>query len=128
VIAAQTHNNSCSTSSIGNNSKAPTPIEASDTVRQWFTTMQNHTNSPTTTTASADNASTSLAMWDDDKYVLSWMAREASQIKDRIAQVGDGNFCRCIHSIYAFNSVLEHSVSIQLLSCVSSTYNSTMCA
>jgi hypothetical protein len=87
VIAAQTRN-SCSTSSIGNSIKAPTPIEASDTVRQWFTTMQNHTNN--TTTTATDNASTtSLAMWDDDKVVLSWMAREASMIKDRIAQVSD---------------------------------------
>jgi hypothetical protein len=105
VIAAQTHNNnSCSTSSIGNSITAPTPIEASETVRQWFTTMQNHTNSPTTTTASTDNAVTSLAMWDDDKYVLSWMAREATQIKDRIAQVSDGNFCCCI---YTFNSSFQ---------------------
>jgi hypothetical protein len=110
VIAAQTRN-SCSTSSIGNignNVKAPTPIEASDTVRQWFITMQDHTNSVITTDGAASTStSTSLSQWDDDKYVLAWMAREASSIKDRIAQVSNTTIASDNTYVYMFTMLLS---------------------
>jgi acetyl-CoA carboxylase/biotin carboxylase 1 len=54
---------------VGRGVKAPTPIEASDLIKQWFLeTSPNMTEE----------------LWDDDKVVLSWMAEQYNFLEQKI--------------------------------------------
>jgi len=54
--------------SVGRGIKAPTPLEASATIRQWFEESRN----------------SSRQSWDDDMAVLSWMSEHYSDLEQKI--------------------------------------------
>ena len=55
-------------SEVGRGVKSPTPLEASDVIRQWFMETPGNTNEA----------------WEDDKVMLKWMAENHKRLESKV--------------------------------------------